>query len=80
METSNISKPPKYQILEEINVDVNDVLNFSINIDNLKTLLSTLIKNQSTLSQKIIDLEKRITKQSHQNSINIYLNLPEKKN
>ena len=69
METSNISKPQKYQILEEINVDVNDVLNFSINIDNLKTLLSTLIKNQSTLSQKIIDLEKRITKQSHHNSI-----------
>ena len=59
METSNIPKSQKYPILEEINIDVNDVLNFSINIDNLKTLLSTLIKNQSTLSQKILDLEKK---------------------
>ena len=50
----------KSQILEEINIDVNNVLNFSINIDNLKILLTTLIKNQSTLSEKIVDLEKRI--------------------
>ena len=69
METSNIPKSQKYPILEEINIDVNDVLNFSINIDNLKTLLSTLIKNQSTLSQKILDLEKKMTKQSRHNSI-----------
>ena len=60
MESQNISKSQKYQLLEEINIDVNDVLNFSINIDNLKILLTTLIKNQSTLSQKIIDLENKI--------------------
>ena len=60
METQNISRSQKYQLLEEINIDVNDVLNFSINIDNLKIFLSTLLKNQSILSQKIIDLEKKI--------------------
>ena len=59
----------KGQILEEINIDVNNVLNFSINIDNLKLLLTTLIKNQSTLSEKIIDLEKRIKGYSRSSSI-----------
>ena len=71
MESQNITKSQKYQFLEEINIDVNDVLNFSINIDNLKILLTTLIKNQSTLSKKIIDLENKIKyKQSRSSSIN----------
>ena len=82
METQNVSKSQKYQLLEEINIDVNDVLNFSINIDNLKIFLSTLIKNQSTLSQKIVDLEKKIKyiqpsdKRSRRGS---YSKLPESK-
>jgi len=72
METQNTSKSQKFQFLEEINIDVNDVLNFSINIDNLKIFLTTLIKNQSTLSQKIIDLENKIKyKQPRNNSINV---------
>ena len=49
----------KNQILEEINIDVNNILNFSINIDNLKIFVTALIKNQSILSQKYIELEKR---------------------
>ena len=60
MEFQNISQSQKGQFLEEINIDVNTVLNFSINIDNLKLLLTSLIKNQSTLSQKIFDLENKI--------------------
>ena len=82
METQNVSKSQKYQLLEEINIDVNDVLNFSINIDNLKIFLSTLIKNQSTLSQKILDLERKIKyiqssgKRSRRGS---YSKLPESK-
>ena len=60
MEFQNLVQTQKSQILEEINIDVNNVLNFSINIDNLKILLTSLIKNQSTLSEKIFDLEKRI--------------------
>ena len=72
METHSTSKSQKFQFLEEINIDVNDVLNFSINIDNLKIFLTTLIKNQSTLSQKIIDLENKIKyKQPRKNSINV---------
>ena len=59
MEFQNISPIDKNNFLEEINIDVNTVLNFSINIDNLKLLLTSLIKNQSLLSQKILDLEQK---------------------
>ena len=69
MEFQNISPNQKNPFLEEINVDVNNVLNFSINIDNLKLLLTTLIKNQSALSQKIFDLENKIKGRSRTNSI-----------
>ena len=60
MEFQNTSKSQKYNLLEEINIDVDNVLNFSINIDNLKIFLTTLANNQTTLSRKIIELEKRI--------------------
>ena len=69
MEFQNISPNQKNPFLEEINIDVNNVLNFSINIDNLKLLLTTLIKNQSSLSQKIIDLENKLKGRSRTNSI-----------
>ena len=57
----------KNQILEEINIDVNNILNFSINIDNLKIFVTTLIKNQSILSQKYIELEKRFNEKFSDN-------------
>ena len=60
MEFQNISPERKGDFLEEINIDVNTVLNVSINIDNLKLLLTSLIKNQSLLSQKVLDIEKKI--------------------
>ena len=60
MEFQNNPQIEKNQLLEDINIDVNNVLNFSINIDNLKIFLTTLVNNQSTLSQKIIELEKKI--------------------
>ena len=60
MEFQNTSKSQKYNLLEEINIDVDNVLNFSINIDNLKIFLTTLANNQTALSRKIIELEKRI--------------------
>ena len=69
MEFQNISPAQKNPFLEEINADVNNILNFSINIDNLKTLLTSLIKNQSALSQKIFDLENKIKGRSRANSI-----------
>ena len=69
MEFQNISPSQKNPFLEEINADVNNILNFSINIDNLKTLLTSLIKNQSALSQKIFDLENKIKGRSRANSI-----------
>ena len=69
MEFQNISPGQKNPFLEEINADVNNILNFSINIDNLKTLLTSLIKNQSALSQKIFDLENKIKGRSRANSI-----------
>ena len=69
MEFQNISSNQKNPFLEEINVDVNNVLNFSINIDNLKLLLTSLIKNQSALSQKIFDLENKLKGRSRTNSI-----------
>ena len=69
MEFQNISPGQKNPFLEEINADVNNILNFSINIDNLKTLLTSLIKNQSALSQKILDLENKIKVRSRANSI-----------
>ena len=73
MEFQNNPQIEKNQLLEDINIDVNNVLNFSINIDNLKIFLTTLVNNQSTLSQKIIELEKKIkSKQSKTTSFQNY--------
>ena len=47
-------------LLEEINVDINDILKFTFNIDNLKIFLSSLLKNQTILSHKILELEQKI--------------------
>lgn len=60
MEFQNILQIQKNNFLEEISIDVNDILNFSINIDNLKIFLTTLLKNQTALSNKIIELENKI--------------------
>ena len=57
----------KNQILEEINIDVNNILNFSINIDNLKIFVNALIRNQSILSQKYLELEKRFNEKFSDN-------------
>ena len=46
--------------LEEINFDINDILSFTVNIDNLKIFLSTLLKNQNLLSKKILEIETKI--------------------
>ena len=73
MEFQNNPQIEKNQLLEDINIDVNNVLNFSINIDNLKIFLTTLVNNQSTLSKKIIELEKKIkSKQSKTTSFQNY--------
>ena len=46
--------------LEEINVDINSILSFAVNIDNLKLFLSTLINNESVLSKRISKIEKKL--------------------
>ena len=46
-------------LLEEINLNVNEILSFTFNIDNLKIFLTTLYKNQNLLSKKILQLEKK---------------------
>ena len=54
----NISKQNLY--LEEVNLDMNSVLSFTFNIDNLKLLLTTMIKNQSSLSKRLSKIEKKL--------------------
>ena len=54
-----ISKSKSY-FLEEINFDINDILTFTFNIDNLKVFLTTLLKNQTLLSKKILQIEKKL--------------------
>ena len=50
----------KSLILEDINLDINDILSFTVNIDNLKIFLSTLLKNQTILSKKILEIEAKL--------------------
>ena len=50
----------KSLILEDINLDINDILSFTVNIDNLKIFLSTLLKNQTILSKKILEIESKL--------------------
>ena len=50
----------KSLILEDINLDINDILSFTVNIDNLKIFLSTLLKNQTILSKKILEIENKL--------------------
>ena len=54
----NLSKQNLY--LEEVNLDMNSVLSFTFNIDNLKLLLTTMIKNQSSLSKRLSKIEKKL--------------------
>ena len=68
MEFQNLPELKQNQFLEEVDIDVNNILNFSINIDNLKLLLTTIIKNQTTLSQKIIDLENKLKEKRSRSS------------
>ena len=55
----NITKP-KESLLEDINLNINDILSFTFNIDNLKKFLTTLLKNQNLLSKKILELENKL--------------------
>ena len=56
---NNISKSKSF-LLEEINLDINDILTFTFNIDNLKIFLTTILKNQTLLSNKILQIEKKL--------------------
>ena len=60
MELNNKMSKSKSYFLEEINFDINNVLTFTFNIDNLKLFLTTLLKNQTLLSKKILQIEKKL--------------------
>ena len=60
MELKKSIAKQKSFLLEEINLNVNEILSFTFNIDNLKLFLTTLYKNQNLLSKKILQLEKKL--------------------
>ena len=47
MELKKSIAKQKSFLLEEINLNVNEILSFTFNIDNLKLFLTTLYKNQN---------------------------------
>ena len=70
METNKGKNKQNEIVLEEINLDINTILSFTVNIDNLKIFISTLLKNQSLLSQRISQLEKRLNESNIEPKMN----------
>ena len=60
MELKKSIAKQKSFFLEEINLNVNEILSFTFNVENLKLFLTTLYKNQNLLSKKILQLEKKL--------------------
>ena len=57
-----------FQFQQEIDIDLNDL--FTIDFKNLKLFLTTLLKNQNELSNKIKDLENQLKDQDSKTTKN----------
>ena len=60
----------KPMILESIDIDLNKLFSLSYTFDNLKSFMSSLLKNQSLITDKINELENKLKQQIEINKNN----------